>query len=103
MLAALDAPGAYWARTDQTFLQSFFPDWHGLPVFYNMLQYVWFNLPQLWDWSSIAVLHFQYEKPWQTDNPRADRLAPLIDLWQAYALGHDIPEIATLPNPARKS
>ncbi len=45
MLERLDAPGAFWRRTDQTFLQDFFPDWHGLPVFYNMLQYVWFNLP----------------------------------------------------------
>ena len=41
MLARLDAPGAFWARTDQTFLQAFFPDWHGLPVYDNLLQYVW--------------------------------------------------------------
>ncbi|MDX5350852.1 MAG: glycosyl transferase, partial [Rhodobacterales bacterium] len=66
MLARLDAPGAFWRRTDQTFLQHFFPDWHGLPVFDNMLQYVWLNLPELWDWSSIRVLHYQYEKPWMT-------------------------------------
>ncbi len=50
MLARLDAPGAVWRRTDQTFLETFFPRWQGLPVYDNLLQYVWFNLPDLWDW-----------------------------------------------------
>jgi alpha-N-acetylglucosamine transferase len=100
MLERLDAPDAFWKRTDQTFLQEFFPDWHGLPVFFNMLQYVWFNLPELWDWKSISVLHFQYEKPWEDDHPKADRLKPLIELWQAFFKGEDIPDIASLPNPA---
>ena len=50
MLARLDTPGAFWKRTDQTFLEAFFPDWQGLPVYDNLLQYVWFNLPELWDW-----------------------------------------------------
>ncbi|WP_419908789.1 glycosyltransferase [Hoeflea sp.] len=100
MLKALDRPDAFWRRTDQTFLQSYFPDWHGLPVFYNMLQYVWFNMPALWDWSSIGVLHFQYEKPWEPDHPKAAQLAPLISLWQAYLTGEDIPDIGSLDNPA---
>jgi alpha-N-acetylglucosamine transferase len=99
MLEELDRPGASWRRTDQTFLQEFFPDWHGLPVFFNMLQYVWFNLPELWDWKSISVLHYQYEKPWE-DHAKADRLRPLIDLWQAYYLGEGIPDATDLPNPA---
>lgn len=99
MLEKLDAPDAWWPRTDQTFLQSFFPDWHGLPVFFNMLQYVWFNLPALWDWGSISVIHFQYEKPWEKDHPKASRLKPLIDLWHAYASGDSIPDLATLPGP----
>ncbi|MEM8571809.1 MAG: glycosyltransferase [Pseudomonadota bacterium] len=101
MLAALDAPDAFWKRTDQTFLQSFFPEWNGLPVYDNMLQYVWFNMPELWDWSMIRVLHFQYEKPWQEDNPKAERLAPLIALWRAFYTGEGLPEdIAALPGPA---
>ena len=100
MMAALDQPDMFWRRTDQTFLQTYFPDWHGLPVFFNMLQYVWFNMPALWDWKSIGVLHYQYEKPWETDHPKADRLAPLIDLWRAYHDGSGIPEIDSLPNPA---
>ncbi|TCM83429.1 glycosyltransferase [Rhodovulum steppense] len=99
MLARLDAPGAFWRRTDQSFLQEFFPDWHGLPVFDNMLQYVWFNLPDLWSWADIRVLHFQYEKPWQ-DHAKADRLRPLIELWRAHERGEDIPDPATLPGPA---
>ncbi len=99
MLARLDRPGAFWRRTDQTFLQDFFPRWHGLPVFCNMLQYVWFNLPELWSWEAIRVLHFQYEKPWQADNPKADRLRPLIDLWQAYAGDEPVPDPTTLPAP----
>ena len=99
MLARLDVPGAFWKRTDQTFLQGFFPDWPGLPVYDNMLQYVWFNLPELWDWSLIRVLHFQYEKPWDAGNPKAGRLAPLIALWQAYHDGAEIPDLAALPAP----
>ncbi|MBN2907171.1 MAG: glycosyl transferase [Rhodobacteraceae bacterium] len=98
MLDRLDTPGAFWPRTDQSFLQAFFADWHGLPVFDNMLQYVWFNLPDLWSWPEIRVLHFQYEKPWQ-DHAKADRLAPLIALWRAFERGTDIPDPATLPGP----
>ena len=100
MMARLDAPGAFWPRTDQSFLQAFFPDWHGLPVFYNMLQYVWFAMPDLWHWPDIHVLHFQYEKPWQADHPKVAQLAPLIDLWRAYAGDGPVPDAATLPPPA---
>lgn len=98
MMARLDRPNAFWRRTDQSFLQAFFPDWHGLPVTFNTLQYVWFNLPGLWHWDSIKVLHFQYEKPWQ-DHAKADRLRPLIDLWQAYAEGRT-PDLSALPAPS---
>jgi alpha-N-acetylglucosamine transferase len=101
MLERLDRPDAFWPRTDQTFLQSYFPDWHGLPVFFNMLQYVWFALPDLWDWPSISVLHYQYEKPWEADHPKAEKLRPLIELWHAYRSGEGIPDIATLDNPVR--
>ncbi|AMM86653.1 glycosyltransferase [Martelella sp. AD-3] len=101
MIEALDAPDAFWRRTDQTFLQTFFPDWHGLPVFMNMLQYVWFNMPELWNWSDIGVLHFQYEKPWEEDHPRAEQLKPLIELWWAYFDGDRIPDIASLENPKK--
>lgn len=99
MLGALDRPGVFWRRTDQSFLQSFYPDWHGLPVTFNMLQYVWFNLPALWNWPAIHVLHYQYEKPWDARHPKADRLAPLIDLWRTYAGDGPVPDIAALPGP----
>lgn len=99
MLTRLDAPDAFWPRTDQTFLENFFPDWHGLPVTMNMLQYVWFNMPALWDWASIGVLHYQYEKPWEKDHPREERLRPLINLWHAFFTGENLPDIANLPNP----
>jgi alpha-N-acetylglucosamine transferase len=98
MLARLDVPGAFWKRTDQTFLQTFFPDWQGLPVYDNLLQYVWFNLPELWDWRLIKVLHFQYEKPWDATNPRAAQLAPLIELWHGYHAGRP-PDLDALPPP----
>ena len=99
LMDRLDVPGAFWPRTDQTFLQTAFPDWHGLPVFDNMLQYVWFNMPALWRWANIRVLHFQYEKPWQ-DHAKADKLRPLIDLWRAYASGGPVPDSRSLPDPA---
>ncbi len=100
MLARLDAPGTFWRRTDQTFLETYFPDWHGLPVTCNMLQYAWFNLPDLWDWSTIRILHYQYEKPWQAPHPKARELAPLIALWQAFAAGGPVPALDTLPAAA---
>ncbi|MCB9456569.1 MAG: glycosyltransferase family 8 protein [Anaerolineaceae bacterium] len=92
LLAALDQPGLFWPRTDQTFLQTFFPDWYGLPYIYNTLQYVWFNLPQLWNWDQIRVIHYQYEKPWETDHPKRKQLAPLIDLWQQVYERARLPE-----------
>lgn len=100
MLGRLDAPDAYWRRTDQTFLETWFPDWHGLPYVYNTLQYVYFNLPELWDWPSLRILHYQYEKPWQADHPKADRLGPLIDLWHRVLDGGGIPD--SLPAPDRR-
>ena len=98
MLARLDQPGLFWRRTDQTFLESFFPNWHGLPVFDNMLQYVWINLPQLWRWQDIRVLHYQYEKPWQ-DHAKVEQLRPLIELWQAHAGDGPVPDPRDLPPP----
>jgi alpha-N-acetylglucosamine transferase len=98
MLARLDQPDAFWRRTDQTFLESYFPDWHGLPYIYNTLQYVWFNLPQLWDWRQIRVIHYQYEKPWQEEHLRRDLLRPLIDLWwSVYEHGRLPDPLPTVP------
>jgi alpha-N-acetylglucosamine transferase len=99
MLAMLDQPDAFWRRTDQTFLETFFPDWHGLPVYFNMLQYVWFTMPALWDWKSISVLHYQYEKPWETNHPKAAKLQPLIDLWHTVYAGDDLPDLKAMINP----
>lgn len=98
MLEKLDQPGVFWRRTDQSFLQAYFPDWHGLPVVCNMLQYVWFAMPELWSWDEIRILHYQYEKPWQ-QHDKADRLRVLIDLWQAYAGDGPAPDLASLPAP----
>lgn len=98
MMARLDQPGIFWRRTDQTFLETWFPNWHGLPVFDNMLQYVWLNLPQLWKWQDIRVLHYQYEKPWQ-DHAKADSLRVLIDLWHAHAGDGPVPDLRDLPPP----
>ncbi len=95
MLQALDAPGAFWARTDQTFLEQFFKGEGagplGLPYFFNTLQYLWFNQPQLWHWPTIHVVHYQFEKPWDEGSFQVDAksrirrrlLAPLVDLWHA--------------------
>ena len=97
MLDRLDRPDAFWPRTDQTFLQTFFPDWDGLPYIYNTLQYVWFNLPQLWNWERIKVIHYQYEKPWESPHPKRAQLAPLIDLWQHVYTDGQLP--SGLPSP----
>lgn len=99
MLERLDRPDVFWRRTDQTFLETFFPDWHGLPIFMNMLQYVWFSMPALWDWNSVSILHYQYEKPWEENHPKAEQLRPLIELWHSFHTGRNLPDIATLTNP----
>lgn len=99
MLGLLDRPGVFWRRTDQTFLQDYFPDWHGLSIHHNLLQYVWFNMPELWSWQDIRILHFQYEKPWQ-DHDKAHLLRPLIDLWRAIAAGHPVPDLDAQARPA---
>jgi alpha-N-acetylglucosamine transferase len=101
LLRDLDAPGAFWPRTDQTFLQHAFPDWQGLPVFDNLLQYVWLNLPALWSWEQVRVVHFQYEKPWE-DHAKADRLRPLIELWRAHAGDGPVPDLSSLPLPGAR-
>lgn len=92
MLRVLDEPDRFWRRTDQTFLETYFTDWHGLPYIYNCLQYVYFNLPELWHWPTIKVVHYQYEKPWQETHPKRERLAPLIDLWWRLFEGKAPPE-----------
>lgn len=102
MLARLDQPGVFWRRTDQTFLETYFPNWHGLPVFDNMLQYVWLNMPDLWKWQDIRVLHYQYEKPWQ-NHAKQDQLRVLIDLWKAHASDGPVPDLADLPPPPARA
>ena len=92
MLQRLEEPGKFWRRTDQTFLETYFPDWHGLPYTYNTLQYVYFNLPQMWHWPAIKVVHYQYEKPWEEDHPKRELLKPLIDLWYNTLEGKPFPE-----------
>ena len=99
MLAQLDAPGVFWRRTDQTFLEHYYPDWHGLPYTFNALQYLYFNLPQLWHWKSIRVIHYQYEKPWQANHAKAHLLKPLIDLWHMALEGKPLPSDLVDPCP----
>ena len=63
-----------------------------------MLQYVWFNMPDLWNWDSVKIVHFQYEKPWQ-DHDKVEKLRPLIDLWHSYLNGVS-PDLSALKNPS---
>lgn len=97
MLECLDAPNVYWRRTDQTFLETYFPHWHGLPYIFNTLQYVYFNLPQLWRPESVHLIHYQYEKPWQPDHPKLDRLGPLVELWQRVFDTGELPDQIPAP------
>lgn len=99
MLETLDQPDVFWRRTDQSFLESFFEDWQGLPYIFNTLQYVYFNLPELWHWPSIRVLHYQYEKPWQKDHPKKHQLKALIDLWHRVLAGGSIPKVLPAGGP----
>lgn len=94
LLERLDAPGAYWRRTDQTFLETVFPDWPLLPHWYNTLQYLYFNQPQLWIPERIRIIHYQYEKPWMAEHPKQELLQPLIDFWRRI---HDEGLIGEVP------
>ena len=93
MLARLDNGETFWRRTDQTFLETFFPDWHGLPWTFNALQYAYLNLPGVWHWPAIRVVHYQYEKPWTRGHAKAEALKPLIDLWWAVFENRPFPPI----------
>jgi alpha-N-acetylglucosamine transferase len=98
LVKRLDQPGVFWRRTDQTFLETFFPDWHKLPYTFNTMQYVYFNLPELWVWKSIRVVHYQYEKPWSQHNPKRHLLQPVIDLWWRMFDGEPPPaELPVVP------
>ncbi|MGH6925057.1 MAG: glycosyltransferase [Propylenella sp.] len=101
LIEKLDRPGAFWRRTDQTFLEHFFPDWHKLPYTFNTMQYVYFNLPELWVWKSIRVVHYQYEKPWSEENPKRHLLGPVIDLWQRMFAGEPPPDELPVVPPAK--
>ena len=101
LIERLDRPGVFWRRTDQTFLEDFFPDWHKLPYTFNTMQYVYFNLPELWAWKSIRVVHYQYEKPWAADNPKRHLLGPVIDLWWRMYEGKPPPEELPVKLPDR--
>lgn len=92
MLQRLDQPDVFWRRTDQTFLETYFQDWHGLPYTFNALQYIYFNLPELWHWPSIRIVHYQYEKPWEAGHPKSAELKPLIDLWYSVLEDRELPE-----------
>ncbi len=101
LVERLDQPGVFWRRTDQTFLETIFPDWHKLPYTFNTMQYVYFNLPELWVWKSIRVVHYQYEKPWAAENPKRHLLKPLIDLWWRMFEGKAPPEELPVEKPSR--
>ena len=100
LLQRLDQPGMFWRRTDQTFLEAAFPDWHKLPYTFNTMQYVYFNLPELWVWKSIRVVHYQYEKPWAEQNPKRHLLQPVIDLWWRIFERHAPPDELPVRQPA---
>lgn len=97
MLVHLEQPQVFWRRTDQTFLQEYFPQWHGLPYTFNTLQYVWFNLPSLWCWESVHIIHYQYEKPWQAEHPKRKLLAPLIETWRHIYEHGSLPHVLAEP------
>lgn len=101
LLQKLDRPGIFWRRTDQTFLQAAFPDWHKLPYVFNAMQYLYFNLPDLWVWESIRVVHYQYEKPWSAENPKRHLLEPLIELWWRMYEGEPPPQRLPVIRPER--
>lgn len=102
LIEKLDVPGVFWRRTDQTFLETVFPDWHQLPYTFNTMQYVYFNLPELWVWNSIRVVHYQYEKPWAAENPKRHLLKPLIDLWWRTFEGKPAPDALPVVAPVAK-
>lgn len=103
LLRELDAPGAYWRRSDQTFLEAAFPDWDRLPERYNRLQYVWLNMPERWRWTEIVIVHYQFEKPWDRDRRGHPALAPLAELWWRVFEEGRLPARLPAPPPARSS
>ncbi|KHD06511.1 hypothetical protein PN36_08250 [Candidatus Thiomargarita nelsonii] len=102
MIGFLNQTQSFYRRTDQTFLQAYFEDWHVLPYTYNTLQYVYLNLPQLWDWKTIKIIHYQYEKPWDDKNEKKNVLKEVIQVWRYLYENASIPSsfLASLNNPS---
>ncbi len=91
MIETLNRRDSFYKRTDQTFLQAYFPDWHGLPYTYNVLQYVYMNLPEIWVWNNLKIVHFQYEKPWDLFHEKKELFKDLIELWSLFFEKGEIP------------
>ena len=93
MVERLRTDDRLWRRTDQSFLESWFPDWNHLSCSYNTVQYAFLVAP--FDVSRTRVLHFAMQKPWETREvllTKATRraLRPLHDLWWRMYRGEDL-------------
>jgi hypothetical protein len=69
LVSALDQPGVFWRRTDQTFLETYFPDWHKLPYTFNTMQYVYFNLPSCGSGRAFASCTTNMKSPGRSRTP----------------------------------
>ncbi len=47
------------------------------------------------------MVHYQYEKPWSTENPKRHLLQPVIDLWWRMFEGEAPPEDLPVVPPSR--
>lgn len=92
MVERLRTDDRLWTRTDQTFLQTFFPEWNHLSWAYNAVQYLRLAPNAPFDVKRVYVVHYAMHKPWDpTPLPReSPALQPLHDLWWRFYRGEDV-------------
>lgn len=75
--------GRVYERTDQTFLEEYFPNWNHLSYTYNANQYLRLAYPQALRLDQVRILHFAFQKPWEKKDlsEKSKGLMELHALW----------------------
>lgn len=81
MIDTLNTSDKIYERTDQTFLEEFFPNPYIIPHTYNCLQYLNCISENAINFDHIYNIHYIIDKPWDVSKKHHDNLKHLHDIW----------------------